>query len=1171
VVSVDRLVEELWPGTPPETASHAVQVYVSQLRKALGDAIARRGPGYVLYLEPGAVDIHRFARLVADGHEELRGGNAAAATGTLGDALALWRGPALADFAYEPFAQAEIAHLDDLRFAALEDRIDADLLLGRHVELIAEIEALVEAQPLRERPRALLMRALYLAGRQAEALAAYRAARETLIEDLGIEPGPELKELEAAILRQDEALLPAAPSPVMRTRRLAAVLSVGLEAVGAIDLEVEDRELDTTASAVIAAVTRHGGVAERLADGSVTAVFGVPVAHEDDPLRAARAALEARTALAPMDSITFSVGIEIGEVVAADRTASGPPVRAAALLRQAAADGEVLVSETAARRLTHAAQLEPKGDAWTLIELAEHAPAFERRLDAPLVGRKRELAALRKILKRAVDGSTVCVAVVVGPPGVGKSRLAAELTRRARGVTTLWGRCLSYGDGITYWPLRQALGQAPSGDERNAVLAALEAETSPPAPEIAWLFRRYCDALAREKPVVVVFDDIHWAEPTFLELVEQLADKGNAPILVLCIAREELLEDRPDFLEGRDNAVRVVLDALSAEETDALLDGLGGGVLDTDQRAHIITTAEGNPFFLEQLLALALEGGLLERALPETVQALLAARLDRLGPGERAVLERGSVVGREFSAEDVVALLDAAAVPTARTHLRTLSDRGFVRPRGNGAFGFRHVLVQEAVYRSAPKRVRAELHERFADRLDEAYAVLPELDEFVGYHLEQAHRLRTELGESDRRAERLAYDAGHRLGAAGNRAWRRNDEFATVNLLRRATSLLPPGDEMRRELLSELSIALLAIGEPEAAESIAAEAISTSEAAADHRRELRGHLELACLQLFRDPATGSDGLLDVAARAIPAFESAHDHRALGRAWLLVGYVHGVIRCRHQERQAAAERALIHYRAARLPTSSCLGEIAASLYHGPEAVPDALERCEELQDDSTAGLLGRANVLVYQGGLEAQRGEFGRARELIEAARLTFDELGQLGAVSARCRAVLGDVELMAGDPIEAEGVLRAACDSLERIGDWHSLSGRAADLAEALLMQGRLEEAERWSERSTSRGASVALPALVRSLGVRARLAANRNEEAHAVALAREAVSVANRTDALNLQGRAFMALSEVLRLSGSTRQASGAAENAARVFREKGNLVALAQVRALSPAPLRA
>src|SRR5205807_6218130 len=243
------------------------------------------------------------------------------------------------------------------------------------------------------------------------------------------------------------------------------------------------------------------------------------------------------------------------------------------------------------------------------------------------------------------------------------------------------------------------------------------------------------------------FDDVHWAEPTFLELIEKLADRGTAPIVVLCVAREELVEEHPEFLAERGR--QLVVDTLTPEETESLLDGLGATLPDTE-RAHVVETAGGNPLFVEQLLALAAEGGLGEtRSLPATIQALLAARLDRLGPGERAVLERGAVVGEEFGVDDVMALLEPAAAPTVPAHLTTLAARGFVRSAAD-AYRFRHVLVQEAVYRAAPKRLRAELHERFADRLDRTAADLAELDEFTGYHLEQAYLLRTELGELDR-------------------------------------------------------------------------------------------------------------------------------------------------------------------------------------------------------------------------------------------------------------------------------------------------------------------------------------------------------------------------------------------------------------------------------------
>ncbi len=414
VVSVDRLVEALWPGDPPETAAHAVQVYVSQLRKALGPVIATRAPGYELELAPERVDVHRFARLAQDGRAALEGGDPAAAEGALREALALWRGPALADFLYEPFAQTEIARLEELRTVTLEERIEADLALGRHAELVSELEALVAAQPLRERPRAQLMLALYRSGRQADALAAYRTARETLVEELGIDPGPELRELEAAILRQDESLLleetPLA-RPAMQFRRLVTILFVdvveSMALAEALDPEALGRVLRSYFETVSAAITRHGGTVEKYAGDAVMAAFGIPVSHEDDALRAARAALDIRVGIAALNEqlqrqhavgLEIRIGIEAGEVVATptdarQRLVTGEAVGIASKLEAAAGADEIVVGALAGRLIDHVAVLDPLGEvaikgkrepvlAYRLLELSPIAPAFEQRQDA---------------------------------------------------------------------------------------------------------------------------------------------------------------------------------------------------------------------------------------------------------------------------------------------------------------------------------------------------------------------------------------------------------------------------------------------------------------------------------------------------------------------------------------------------------------------------------------------------------------------------------------------------------------------------------------------------------------------------------------------------------------------------------------------------------------------
>ena len=839
-VGIDRLVEELWGADVPKTAVASLQNAVSQLRKLLGAAtLVTREPGYALDVERVTVDVARFERLLAEARAARAMQDEQTAAAVLREALELWRGPALADLAYEPFAQAEIRRLEELRQSALEERIDVDLALGRHDELVPELETLVAQEPLRERPRGQLMLALYRAERQADALEAYRSARATLVEELGIEPGPELKHLQAAVLRQDTALLlpgaqTAAPRPTMQFRRLASILVADVVASSRgdeVDPETLHRILVRYYDTVTGVISGHGGAVERMAGHAVMAAFGVAVADESHALRAVRAAADLRAAVERLNAdaedgtrVDLRIGIATGEVLAAGGSGGGQPlatgqaIGVAAALEQAAGAGEVVIGPLTQRLVRAAATTEPLGElalphrpkpiaAFRLLDVSSEQPTFGSLLDTPLVGRKRELRALRAVLREARSTGSARAVCLLGPPGVGKSRLVREVVRGARGFDVYVARCPSYGKGITYWPLRQLVGddaesiRAVVGDDRAAEL--LVRLDGPPA-EIAWAFRRWCEARSRERPLLLVVDDLNWAEPTFLSLLEHLVERGEGPIATIGLARDDLLDEHSGFLAALPNARRLVVDGLAVAETESLVEELlGGAPLPPDVRARVFEVAEGNPLFVEQLVALATEGDVLgaDPQLPATIQALLAARLDRLGPGERAVLERAAVIGREFTTEHVTALLDPVAVPTLERHLSSLTRRGFVEPRVRGGLRFRHVLLQEAAYRAAPKRVRSELHERLADRLaDEGVAG----DELVGYHLERAYRLRTELAPPDRAASKLAEDAGHRLGDAGARAWQRHDAPAAVNLLERATGLLPAGDTRRLELLCEL-------------------------------------------------------------------------------------------------------------------------------------------------------------------------------------------------------------------------------------------------------------------------------------------------------------------------------------------------------------------------------
>ena len=559
-------------------------------------------------------------------------------------------------------------------------------------------------------------------------------------------------------------------------------------------------------------VERHGGTVEKFIGDEIMAVFGVPQVHEDDALRAVRAAAEMREALGPLNDAleqTWGVrlrtrtGVNTGEVVAEDPAAgssfvTGDAVNLAKRLEQAAGPGEILIGKATYPLVKDAVTAGPlqsfqvKGKSepvspLRLDEVEARAPGLLRRLDAPLVDRVLELAALAEAFERAERTRELQLVTVLGAAGIGKSRLVGELVGsiedRAR---ILKGTCLPYGDGITFWPIVQILRQA-GGDEGIArVLAGVEdgglvAErlsgllgTAPDASteETFWAVRRFLEAAARDEPLLVLLEDIHWAEPTLLDLIEYLAGwTRGAPILVVCPARRDLLERHPGWLTPRRNAFVVTLEALAGADVDALLDGLRSEApLPERALGRIAAAAEGNPLFLEQLVAMASEnGGDDELAIPPSIQALLAARLDRLSADERAVIECAAVVGREFLRGHVVDLSSEDLRPTLGSHLMALVRKELIRPDTaatghDDGFRFRHALIRDAAYDGMPKEVRADLHERFAWIVEASYPERrTELEEIVGYHLERAYApaygaraQRQRHGRARRRSRRAA-------------------------------------------------------------------------------------------------------------------------------------------------------------------------------------------------------------------------------------------------------------------------------------------------------------------------------------------------------------------------------------------------------------------------------
>jgi DNA-binding SARP family transcriptional activator len=1067
-VSNDTLIEELWGEQPPATARKSLQIHVSRLRKALG---AGEGPvitqpnGYLIRVRPDELDLERFQRLAEEGRAALAKGDPDRAAELLREALALWRGSPLADFVFESFAQPEIGRLEELRLAALEDRIDADLNRGRHAELVAEIEALVTDHPLRERLRRQLVLALYRAGRQADALEAYRAARTKLIEELGLEPTPELSQLEQAILSHDEAL-----------------------------------------QAPAASVPRPGrGMAPGPAEG------GLP----------------------PM-----------------------PP-----LLR------------------------------------ARSAPAF--------VDRRRELQRLGKSWSDAKAGHCRVV-LLTGEPGIGKTSVAAELAGRAHeddGALVLYGAA-DEEPLVAYQPFVEALrhwvAEASSEELRaranvaGSDLARLVPELRQRLPELPEpleadpdteryrLFRAVASllgGLSRSAPVVLVLDDLQWAEESSLLLLKHtVRSSTDAALLIIGACRDPDLRRASALADliadlRRDRLLeRLSLAGLAEQEVAALVSKRGGDSAPARLSHLLHRETEGNPFFIEEVwLHLAdsepgpprgawvdaLESGKL--GVPEGVQEVTARRLARLDERSRHVLELASVVGIDFHL-DVLASASGLPDPQLVEALDEAVVAQLLRelPDAVGGYAFAHTLTRAALYEDLPATRRAVLHGRVGGALEELRArdLEAHLGELAHHFLEARGGHQTDKAidysrrAGDRASGQLAYAeaAGHYERALGalERAGRIDE---------------PPGREILTRLV-EIGGVLGQVGELAHAERLLGR---VAEAAAGRHRDLELHavLERDVVRFFTGTGAGIDEHSRLAEEAIAELDGLGYDLGLASAWFLLGMVPWM-RCRHGDAGRAFERAQAHAAAAgnRRTEAQILEYLAASYLFGPTPVTEGIVRCERMLAEGAGNR--SYEILFALAGLRAMRGEFDAARELIRRSERTLEELG-LTLERARQGEIGGMIELLAGDPAAAERELRPGFELLSEAGETSLLVSRAAELAEAVYRQGRYDEAERLTQTSESLANAADAHPQVRWRAVRAKALARRGALEEAERLGREAVALSAKTDCIDeLQAGARMDLAQVLLICGRSREAIPLVREALELYDRKENSVMAERARAL-------
>jgi class 3 adenylate cyclase/tetratricopeptide (TPR) repeat protein len=933
-------------------------------------------------------------------------------------------------------------------------------------------------------------------------------------------------------------------------------------------------------------IERHGGSVEKFIGDAVVGMFGVPTMHEDDALRAVRAALEMHQALDAINDdlhrrlgirLTARIGVNTGDVAVTSEgsgsqstgMALGHAINMAARLEQAAGAGEVLIGKRThdlAGEFIDATSLDPlevKGSsmpiaAWRVVATVDRRRAgWEGR--GLFVGREKELVAIESALTTATDKRACVVVTVVAPPGMGKSRLAAEATNRIAGrAHILIGRCLPYGEGVTYAPLAEmcASPTLPADVEavsraRNALAGAGLASPE----ETAWVFKQLLETVAEQRPVVAVVDDLHFAEPLLIDVLDYVATLSvDRPILLLCLSRPDLLDLRPEWATPRQHAVIVKLEPLTATETDTLLATNEALAQDPDKRREIVDAAAGVPLFAEQMAALRSEG---EGGVPPSVRALLAARVDRLQAAERMLLERAAVQGEVFDRATITALLgDEADLPVGAT-LMGLVRREFVRPErsadGGERFRFSHALLRDAVYDQMAHRLRSQLHERFAD-----LALSADADpEVLAHHLERAYVERSVMGASDPEALALALRAGDALHQAGRRSLARKQWQHALELLERARELLHNELEGEIGVLVDLIQAYGELADWEQAANVHNAALHSARSVGDVSAELRADLAWAPLQARRGDSHWLERSPDIADRAVEHFARVGSEADLASALLLKANNVGTANISEsielqRQAQAHAENAGDERMQIEL-----WDELGGAMIFGPTPYHEirdfaqreiAWARQRGIAFTEADGLLGEAYCLVATGDFKAARGQIADVRALFAQLPGFVSQLGESDTLAAA-------IEIEAGDLVAAESFYRRGLEVLER--GKHALWWRstAIGLSDLLVDLDRYDEAVALLDDVERRGLVSGPRPRSRYLQARAKLEMARGEVELALSLAREAVDALAGVSAVQNEARAREVLGDLLQEAGEAAAATAELTRAHELYRAKGYL----------------